>query len=390
MSGFFSESEVSTERPSSVPKCGACKLYRWCQSPKMGWGGKGKRGILLVTGFPEEEDDESGVPFSGPAGEMVREQLALLDVDMERDTWQTYALICRPPSGSGADERVSLCRPSLVSVIETLQPTTIVLLGPLSVNSFMPLYWKGSIGPLERWLGWEIPSPSGWVVPSYAPGFLLARETPMLNRAFALDLEKAVSTSERGAAVPFDCKGHIHTVYDERDIETVIRQCMSKRLVAIDYETNCLKPEYPGARIYSCALSDGEEAWSFPWSVRVQEMMGSFFRNKEVRKIAANLKFEERWTRRTYGHGVSGWAFDTMLGAHCLDNRPGICSLKFQSWVRLGVPTYNEHIETYLRSADGHHLNRIHEIPLPDLLYYGGMDALLEYRLATVQRKELL
>jgi len=98
---------------------------------------------------------------------------------------------------------------------------------------------------------------------------------------------------------------------------------------------------------------------------------------------------EERWTLKTFGHGVTNWGWDTMLAAHCLDNRPGICSLKFQALVRLGVPSFNETTEPYLANVKGSPYNRIDEIYPPALLLYNGMDARLEYKLAMVQMKDM-
>jgi len=97
---------------------------------------------------------------------------------------------------------------------------------------------------------------------------------------------------------------------------------------------------------------------------------------------------EERWTLKKFGHGATNWGWDTMLASHCLDNRPGICSLKFQSLVRLGVPSYNDKIEPYLVNQKGPY-NRIHEIDMKDLLLYGGIDSVLEYRLAMKQRHDM-
>jgi hypothetical protein len=77
-----------------------------------------------------------------------------------------------------------------------------------------------------------------------------------------------------------------------------------------------------------------------------------------------------------------------MLAAHCLDNRPGICSLKFQAFINLGVPSYNERIAPYLEASHGPY-NRIHEILLDDLLHYNGIDSLLEVKLAQYQRRKM-
>jgi len=106
-----------------------------------------------------------------------------------------------------------------------------------------------------------------------------------------------------------------------------------------------------------------------------------------IGKIASNLKFEERWTRYFLKHRVRNWDWDTMLAAHVLNNATGITGLKFQAFVQLGQSQYDKHIEPYLKSSKGQHLNRIREIPLKDLLVYNGMDSFLEIKLATLQKR---
>jgi hypothetical protein len=158
--------------------------------------------------------------------------------------------------------------------------------------------------------------------------------------------------------------------------------------VAVDYETNCIKPEWPKARLVSCAVSNGERTISYPWTEKTKTATGILLHSSSTQKIASNLKMEERWTIKEFGHGVINWGWDTMLAAHCLDNRTGICSLKFQALVQFGLPNYNLHIEPYLKSSHGPY-NRITEIDLRQLLLYGGMDAILEYLLAMKQRKAM-
>jgi len=208
-----------------------------------------------------------------------------------------------------------------------------------------------------------------------------------MDRQFSDHLEAAFDITSLPAKQE-DWESQIELVYDEKEVNDILFNLTTRQWCAVDYETNCLKPEWPEARIVSCAVSDGKRTISYPWTKSTARSTGLFLASKYTKKIASNLKMEERWTLKTFGHGVSNWGWDTMLAAHCLDNRPGICSLKFQSFVKLGVPVYNEHIEPYLQSSHGPY-NRIQEIELKSLLLYGGMDALLEHRLAMLQRKEM-
>lgn len=368
-----------------VPKCGACGLYRSCHSPKMAYSGKGQRQVLIVGDSPGATEDEEGRLFVGRAGQFLRETLESLDLDLDRDAWVTNALICHPSDNAVPDaKKIGYCRPNLMTTVAKLKPRVIVLMGHAATSSYLSKYWQSEVGTMERWTGWKIPTSDGWIVPTYHPNFLLRMENSLMNRSFALDLRRAFAIKKDPPVL--NLEGKITVLYDPDVINREIAAMSDSEWVAFDYEGNCLKPEYAGARLYSCALSNGERTVSFPLLKQVRNELLRFFASK-ARKIASNAKFEERWTRHVFGMGAANWGWDTMLAAHCLDNRPGICSLKFQGFVKLGVPTYNEHIEPYLKSGKNH-LNRIHQIKLPDLLYYGGMDALLEYKLAMAQRKE--
>jgi len=254
----------------------------------------------------------------------------------------------------------------------------------------MDRYWKSDLGVLDRWVGWQIPLQAHWICPTYHPSFLLRMKNELMDRLFSAHLKAAFEIDEDPPELK-DFRDQIEVLYDEREIYKALREIDKEGgLAAVDYESNCLKPEWPEAKIYSCAVSNGRRTISYPWAGRSIEDTGQFLRSTRTGKVSSNLKMEERWTLKVFGHGVTNWAWDTMLAAHCLDNRPGICSLKFQSLVKLGIPStvYNENIEPYLSDHQGHY-NRIQEIDIATLLYYGGMDGLQEVRLAKRQRREM-
>jgi len=390
MKGFFPSSEVQREQPGTLlPKCGSCGLFKHCESPKMKPYGKGGQEVLVVGEAPGQTEDEMGRPFIGKAGQFLRSCLDSAEIDLDKDAWTTNALICRPPGNKTPDEKqIGYCRPNLLNAIEHYQPRVVLTLGRAALASTLAPYWN-DIGPLERWVGWTIPIESHWICPTYHPSYLLRMKNPLMDRTFKDHLRQAFEIN-RDPPAAFDFEQAIEILYDEQEIYEAIRAInFMGGWAAVDYECNCLKPEYPGARIVSCSISNGQRTISYPWVGKAITATDMFLQSIGTTKIASNLKFEERWTLKTFGRGVVDWGWDTMLAAHCLDNRPGICSLKFQSLVKLGVPTYNDNIEPYLSSARGSHLNRIEDIELKSLLFYGGMDALLEHRLAMRQRKEM-
>lgn len=342
--------------------------------------------MLVVGEAPGANEDTLGRPFVGQAGDHLRQALSQHGLSLDKDAITTNALICRPPNNRIADPRaIDYCRPNLLATIERVEPRVVVALGKSALASVLGPYWKDNIVALDRWIGWQIPLAKHWICPTWHPSYLLRIKSPLMDRQFGEHLNAAFRLKDRPPAI---APIVVHQELSASKAARAIAEMEKKGgWVAVDYETNCIKPEYPKAKIVSCAISNGKQTMAFPWFGEAIEAMSLLWRSKRVRKIASNLKFEDRWTRHFLRHRVVNWGWDTMLSAHCLDNRTGICSLKFQSFVRLGIATYNDKVEPYLENRGIY--NRIHEIALPDLLEYNGMDAGLEYKLAMLQRKDM-
>lgn len=389
MNGFFPASAVHKEKPAGlIAKCGKCGLYKGCQSPKMAPHGEGERRILFVGEAPGETEDRLGRPFVGKAGALLREVLESIGLDLDTDAWTTNALICRPPGNKTPDSKqIGYCRPNMAATLLKYRPRVVITLGRVALSSVMRGSWE-DISELERWVGWRIPLSPYWVCPTYHPSYLLRSNNSWLDRMFRNHLQAALQIREEPESINWvkDC---VEILMDENAVCEALHEIdRAGGWAAVDYETTCIKPEWPKARIVSCSVSNGERTISYPWHGKAITQTGRFLTSKRTRKIASNLKMEERWTWKEFGHGVRNWGWDTMLAAHCLDNRSGICSLKFQSLVQFGLPSYNRHIEPYLENHRGPY-NRIADIDLRQLLLYGGLDSVLEHMLAMKQRKEM-
>jgi coenzyme F420-reducing hydrogenase alpha subunit len=120
--------------------------------------------------------------------------------------------------------------------------------------------------------------------------------------------------------------------------------------------------------------------------------------NSNIGKIAHNMKFEHSWAKEKLGVEVQGWEWDTMLMSHVQDNRQGITSLKYQTYVQMGIIDYSSMIEPYLEGIEkknGNSLNRVPEListhdGKQQLLKYNALDAVYEYRLWKLQESDLL
>lgn len=392
--GFFSASKIqSRQKIGSISHCGLCDLYKHCKSPKMPPTGKGRKNILVVAEAPGEQEDRENKQLVGKVGKYFRrEHLRPLGIDLDLDCTKTNALICRPQDNKKPDDAmIKACRPNLMKTIKECNPNVILLMGEVACKSLLSVIWKEGIGSVSRWAGFCIPctNPNAWIIPTFHPSYISRTHDKVLDRVFRQHLKLAISKAKNKPwkEIP-DYRKQIEIIVRPSQAAKVIREMVRKGGVsAFDYETNCLKPEGEGTELVSCSICwRGRRTISYPWEGEAIEATDEFTKSP-MPKIASNLNFEDRWTRVKLGHRVRNWYLDTMIAAHTLDNRPDITSIKFQSFVWLGMPSYNEHIESYLKSRKGSRFNRIRELDLRDELEYGGLDSYLEYHVAMKQIK---
>ncbi len=391
--GFFAASSlISKTRIPTTSRCGLCGWYKHCQSPKMPPTGKGKRKILVVAEAPGQKEDKLNTQLVGKAGQRLRKHLKRKGIDLDRDCWKTNAVICgREKNETPDDTTIECCRANLFATIKRYNPNAILLLGTVACKSLLTLAWKGDIGGITRWAGYQIPcfQPNSWIVPTYHPSYLVRLNSNLLDRTFERHLDSLKKKAKSKPKI-VNYKDQIDIIkrpsVAAKEIKHMIRR---GGLLAFDYEGTSLKPEVEGAEILTCSISwRGTRNIAFPWQAEVIGAMDKLTKSS-LPKIASNIKFEDRWTRKLFNHPVRNWYWDTMLAAHIINNRRKVTSLKFQSFVLLGMECYDNHIEPFLKQAKGTSLNRIREIGLNDLLLYNGLDSLLEFEVARKQIKIL-
>lgn len=397
--GFFQvHSALSDRMPMLIPKCGACGIYKGCNSPKMSVSGGGQRGILVLAEAPGGVEDDEGTQFVGPTGQLLRRAFDRLGVSLDEDCWKTNALICRPPSNRApTSQEIDYCRPNLLRALRDCQPRLVIPLGAAAVKSLIGPLWREDVGLISQWVGWKIPLQRGnfWIAPNYHPSYV-SRSEGEKNGAvvkiwFDRYLEEALSLSGRPWEDVPDYGSLVDVILNpEEASDRIDKMVHAGGAVSFDFETNMLKPDSADARIISCSVCwKGIETISYPWAGSAIGATGRLLRS-DLPKIGANTKFEDRWCRRFFGVGVRNFVWDVMLSSHHLDNRRGITSVKFQAFVRLGQRPWDSEMKQYFESTDERGVNRISEVDLRSLLVYGGMDALMEYKLAEIQKKEML
>lgn len=398
MKGFFPESILlqSKSPVSLIPACGKCGLYKTCQSPKMDPTGEGRRKILIVAEAPGKQEDAEGIQLCGRSGQFLEQVLRELGIKMRKDCWLTNSLICRPPNNATPkDKQLGYCQPNLINTIKRLNPEIIIPLGAPAVKQLMRWCWKAEkIEGIGRWVGWQIPHQglNTWICPAWHPSYVM-RETQksrLCRRIFKDHLKQAISKEARPWDKLPDYESQIEKIHSSSKAAKIIRKFNRKGgLIAFDYETNMLKPDDDRARIISCSVCwRGKRTIAFLWHGEAIDAMRDLLLGSSTKKIASNLQFENRWTIKEFGESVVNWDWDTMLGAHWLDSRKKICGLKFQSLIHLGYESYDDHIKPLLGTNGDDMVNQaMKEIDVDSLLLYNGLDSLLEYYIAALQKR---
>lgn len=85
--------------------------------------------LMVVGSFPGPDDFETEQPFSGEAGDLLRDMLEAIDRDWEQDCYLTNALLCGGPDDRPVDRSIQACRTNVNRQIELVAPDVVLGLG---------------------------------------------------------------------------------------------------------------------------------------------------------------------------------------------------------------------------------------------------------------------
>ena len=86
--------------------------------------------LMVVGDVPAREDDQTGKPFSGPAGELLDKMLAAIGASRAESSYVTTLLPWRPLGNSKPDANLlALCKPFVERHIALADPKVVLLMG---------------------------------------------------------------------------------------------------------------------------------------------------------------------------------------------------------------------------------------------------------------------
>lgn len=405
MKGFFEVTPDQFQIKSGQRKgvsCAACGLYKNAESPRMKPYGGFEKEIMVIGEFPDQRDDSSGRPWQGKSGRFLKREYTKLGIDLDKDCLSLNSVNCfiGKAGKKTSSHAITCCRPSILRYIQAHKPKVVILHGESALTSVIGSKWNKGLGGLAKWQGWAIPDVEfdAWICPTFSPDTILAqKEKSEVDILWKQDLEQAFSKIDEEfpySGNPEDC------IVITDDIPSVLEEMGDSSLFAFDIETTGLKPYDKNLhKIVSISFcNDLEKAYAIPFPTDRAHLkqLKQIMENPKIKKIAANMKYEDTWLSVLHNMEVANWYFDTMQAAHILDNRPGIAGLKFQAYVNFGVVGYEDDVSPYITTPNKntYGVNRIMELVenetgFQKLLLYNGLDSLLELRLAMKQIREL-
>lgn len=150
-----------------VSRCEGCRLSTTRTQTVFSRGDLFAR-LAFVGEGPGEQEDLRGLPFVGPAGQLLDKIIAAMGLSPEA-VYVANIVKCRPPNNRVPQEdEMRACTPFLVRQLGLVKPEVIVALGKTAASYL--LQSKASMGSLRgKWHAWEGVA----VMPTWHPSYVL-------------------------------------------------------------------------------------------------------------------------------------------------------------------------------------------------------------------------
>jgi DNA polymerase len=140
---FLLSGRTIPELRAAAATCKGCELWRNATQTVFGAGSERAK-MVLVGEQPGDQEDLKGIPFSGPAGQILDRGLVEAGIDRE-EVYITNAVkhfkwlpqgkrrLHQKPNG----REITACRPWLVAELEAIQPHVLVCLGATAARAVL-------------------------------------------------------------------------------------------------------------------------------------------------------------------------------------------------------------------------------------------------------------
>lgn len=154
-----------------IMRCGMCQL---CQGIRHKVPGQGdiSSPLMIIGEGPGTVEDETGIAFSGPAGNLLTKMLDAISLPRDR-VYICNVVKCHPPGNRNpTHEEAEKCLLHLRNQVGIIRPKVILLMGSVALRETM-----GADHMITRDRGQWIESKGVFMLPTFHPAALLRDES---------------------------------------------------------------------------------------------------------------------------------------------------------------------------------------------------------------------
>jgi len=168
---------------AEVKTCTRCELHKG-RTQTVFARGNPETDLVFVGEGPGQEEDRTGLPFVGAAGQLLDKMVAAMG--LARDAVYICNVVkCRPPGNrTPLPTEAGACAGYLEAQLDLIRPRVIVALGRCAAENMGLVSGGGWRGRWGRYRGYE-------VMPTYHPAFLL--RSPEFKRPVWEDLQRVMA-----------------------------------------------------------------------------------------------------------------------------------------------------------------------------------------------------
>ena len=154
---------------AEVSNCTKCRLHE-TRTNTVFFRGNPNAQLVFVGEGPGADEDASGKPFVGRAGQLLDKMIGAMGLVPENDVYICNIVKCRPPDNRRPEpDEVAACIPYLHEQLDLVAPKVIVALGNTALAALL-----GTAMPITKVRGtWKLYRGTTMLMPTYHPSFLL-------------------------------------------------------------------------------------------------------------------------------------------------------------------------------------------------------------------------
>jgi uracil-DNA glycosylase len=176
-------------------RCGLCST----RNQIVFGNGNDNAALMFVGEGPGADEDRTGLPFVGKAGELLDKMIAAMGWQRS-EVYIANVVKCRPPQNrTPTAQEIATCRPFLVGQLAAVKPRVVVALGRPAANVLLDN--DAPISSLRgRFFDCAMGGHSFRLMPTFHPAYLL--RSPEHKREAWSDLQAVMAELQRLNSVP--------------------------------------------------------------------------------------------------------------------------------------------------------------------------------------------